>query len=153
MIMDFYSYISYLWTIMVKRFSAKEPSQRQQRVGEFIREILSTLILRGELQNVSPLDVSIMSVSVSPDLRYATVYVTPRPSGTGKKAKTADKILNGLNNAKKFLRVTLSKEMTSRVCPELVFEQDESFEHLSKMTNILHDIATDSPENEPVTFV
>lgn len=125
---------------MVKRYSSKAPTQRQMRVAEFVRSVISDIIIRGDLQHVKALDVSVMDVSVSPDLRYATVYCTARPSGTGKKAKTEEKIFANLNNARKFIRGLLSKEMTSRVCPELEFVRDENMEHASKVTGILHDV-------------
>ena len=87
-----------------------------------------------------------MDVSVSPDLRYATIFCTARPSGTGKKAKTEDKIFANLNNARKFIRSLLAKEMTSRVCPELEFVRDENMEHATKVTTILQDVLPEEQE-------
>lgn len=126
---------------MVQQYSAKEPSQRQKRVSDLIRDLVSEMILRGELQHIAPLDVSIMSATVSPDLHYATIYVIPRPSGTGKKAKTEAKILANLHNARKFIRSYVAQSLTSRVCPELRFTKDEVFEHASKITQILQNTA------------
>ncbi|MEM6602870.1 MAG: 30S ribosome-binding factor RbfA [Pseudomonadota bacterium] len=123
---------------MTKRYSAKAPSQRQKRVAEFVRDIITEIILRGDLQHISSLDVSVTSVSVSPDLRYATIYVSPRPSGHGKKAKTEEKILANLHNARKFIRAHLAQNMTSRVCPELSFQKDMNIEHATQVTHTLN---------------
>lgn len=131
---------------MVKRYSAKPASQRQERVSELIRSFVSQTILRGDISSIAPMDVSVVSATVSPDLRYATVYVVPRPSGTGKKAKTEAVIMERLKRVSSFLRSQLAREMTSRICPELIFEKDNATEHLTKMTNLLHSVMADSPQ-------
>ena len=71
---------------MVKRFSSDIPSPRQSKVATSIHEMVSTMILRDEVINIKPLDISVTAVTVSPDLRQASVYVIPHPSGIGKNA-------------------------------------------------------------------
>ena len=55
----------------------KEPSQRQLRVGQEIKKIIANQVERDEIRNLQGVNtlVTIMEVRVSPDLKYATVYV------------------------------------------------------------------------------
>ena len=55
------------------------PSLRQQRVGEEIRHALAEILLRGELRDpgLSAASITVSEVSVSPDLKNATVFVMP----------------------------------------------------------------------------
>lgn len=55
----------------------KEPSQRQLRVGQEIKRILAAFIQKGEIRNLEGIDtiVTITEVTVSPDLKYASVYL------------------------------------------------------------------------------
>lgn len=122
---------------MVKKYRADAPSSRQQKVAQLVQQTISQIILRGEVLGISPLDVSITSSSVSPDLRYATIYVIPRPSGQGKNLKTSEMILKKLNHVRGYLRSGLAKQMTSRVCPELIFAFDEGQSHLEKIDRLL----------------
>ena len=54
----------------------KEPSQRQLRVAQEIRKIIAQFIDRGEVRNLEGLNtlVTVTKVTVSPDLKYCTVW-------------------------------------------------------------------------------
>ena len=59
--------------------SGRAPSQRQLRVGEELRHALAQMIARTEFRDadLAGQPVTVTEVRVSPDLRNATVYVTP----------------------------------------------------------------------------
>ncbi len=59
--------------------SAKGPSQRMLRVGEQVRHALSETLQRGEILDplIEQTVVSVSEVRMSPDLKIATVFVSP----------------------------------------------------------------------------
>lgn len=122
---------------MVKRFSADKPSARQERMASVIHEIISKLILSNEVLNVKPLEMTINAVTVSPDLRQASIYVVPFPKGTGKKARTSEKIMYNIQNARKFIRTKVAQDLTSKMCPELHFFQDVASENTIQFEKLL----------------
>lgn len=125
---------------MVKRFSADKPSPRQEKMASVIHETVSRLILSGDVLNVKPLDLTISAVTVSPDLRQASIYVVPFPTGSGKKARTSDKIMNYIQGARKFIRLRIAQTLTSKTCPELHFYQDTASESAVKFDKLLENI-------------
>ncbi|MEC9343244.1 MAG: ribosome-binding factor A, partial [Pseudomonadota bacterium] len=58
---------------------SKPPSQRQLRVGEMVRHALSALLQRGEIPDpvIENTVISITEVAMSPDLKVATVFLSP----------------------------------------------------------------------------
>ena len=63
---------------MRRKTSSKEPTQRQLRVGEQLKQIIAQTMLRGHFSHRDLLDASQVTVSevrVSPDLKNATAYV------------------------------------------------------------------------------
>lgn len=125
---------------MVKRFSSDIPSPRQSKVATSIHEMVSTMILRDEVINIKPLDISVTAVTVSPDLRQASVYVIPHPSGIGKNARTESKIMANLLNARKFIRSKVAHYLTTKVCPELHFYQDVAMSNAKKFDSLLEQV-------------
>ena len=57
---------------------SKGPSQRQLRVGEMVRHALTTLLQRGEIPDpvIEQSMISVTEVSMSPDLKIGTVFVS-----------------------------------------------------------------------------
>ena len=108
---------------MVKRFNPDVASPRQAKVAATIHEAISMIILRDEVINIKPFDITVSAVSVSPDLRQASVYVVPHPSGTGKKVRTEAKIMANLTNARNFIRIKISHILKTKICPEIHFYQ------------------------------
>lgn len=113
--------------------NSKEPSQRQLRVGQEIKRILAGFIQRGEIRNLEGLDtiVTITEVHVSPDLKYASVYLMTLNN------KNLQEVLDGLQLAANYLRKQISAKMQLRYTPELVFKVDESFEQVDKIEELL----------------
>jgi len=128
---------------MVKRFSSDAQSPRQSKVASMIHEIISMTILRQEVMNIKPLDITITDVSVSPDLRQASVYVVPRPSGSGKKMRTEAKIMANLTNARNFIRLKISQILETKICPEIHFFHDEAVQNAIKFDTLLEKVVTE----------
>ncbi len=125
---------------MVKRFNADTPSPRQAKMAMVIHEFVSTMILRDEVINIKPLDITVSAVSISPDLRQASIYVVPHPSGVGKKARTEIKIMANLINARKFIRAKIAGNLTSKVCPEIHFFQDVATQNAVQFDALLEQV-------------
>lgn len=113
---------------------------RTARIAEEIKRELSQMI-REEVkdQRIQGL-ISITSVEVTNDLRYAKVYVSKL--GDGEEINT---MLSGLEKASGYLRSELAKRLQLRLTPELLFKADTSLEYGAKIEKILSGII---PANE-----
>ena len=137
---------------MAKHTTSQGPRQRQLRVGEMIRRILSELLLQGEIHDpaLNAMSLSIGEVAMSPDLKVATIYVTPLMGG----ASVAEAITALSRNAWE-LRKRVSAELTLRNAPELRFRADETFDRMDAAARLFADpvvqrdiAAKDEPEAE-----
>lgn len=110
------------------------PSQRQLRVGEEIRHVLSGLFQRGDFRDpaLRALNVTVTEVRMSPDLRNATAFITPLGGGH------VDEAVKAMRHAAAFLRTQVAHEMKLRFAPNLSFEADTSFEVASRIDSLLH---------------
>ena len=116
--------------------SGQGPSQRQLRVGELIRRTLSEILARGEVHDPALNDMSITvgEVSVSVDLKVATVYVMPLMGGA-----TVEEAIAALARNAWELRKRVSAEMTLRHSPELRFRPDDTFDRLEEARRLFAD--------------
>jgi len=112
----------------------REPSQRQLRVGEELRHGLARILQRGELREPALKDaaVTVTEVRVSPDLKNATAYVMPLAG------RDASAVVEGLTRSAGYLRAQLAREVPLRFTPGLVFALDTSFDHASRINELLH---------------
>jgi len=108
--------------------------RRTNRMGDLVRAELSDLLLR-EVQDPRIKLVSLTSVEVTPDMRRAVVRV----SALGDEAQRLG-ALEALRHARGFLRTELSRRLTTRVTPELVFELDRGAEHSQKISDLLESL-------------
>ena len=112
---------------------SKAPSQRQLRVGEEVRHLLSTALMRGdvyvpELEGVS---VTVSEVSVSPDLSNARAYVTPLGGAD------MDNVVAILNVIAPDLQTWIAQKVHLRRMPRLRFMPDHSFDNAQKMSSLI----------------
>ena len=114
-----------------KKNSAK--SQRQLKVGEELRHLISNALLRNSFydENIENYNITITEVNVSPDLKNAKVYVMP----LGGENKL--NILNSLNKATGRLKKIISNNISLRQTPKLIFKIDDTFEYAKKINDIL----------------
>lgn len=113
--------------------AVRGPSQRQLRVGELIRHVMSELLIRGAVHDpeLEGRVITVTQVRVSPDLRHARVAIEPL-GGKGEAQALA-----ALRRHRRFLRGELGKRMTTKYTPDLAFEIDESFAEGSRIDAIL----------------
>ena len=108
-------------------------SQRQYRVGELIRKTLVEVFEKVEVRDPDLINVSITisEVSVSPDLKAATVYVMPLGG------KQQDRVIAGLRRASSFLRSKIARIIELRSIPRLDFKIDTAFDNSSNLNKVL----------------
>ena len=77
----------------------KEPSQRQLRVGQEVKKVLAKMIEKGEIRNLEGINalVTLTEVRVSPDLKYASVYLMTS------NGDSLEEVLNGLQPSCSFV--------------------------------------------------
>lgn len=113
---------------------------RLGRVNEEIRKALSQII-DYEVKNPDVTGIiSVTKVKVTPDLKYAKVYVSIL------NAKNNEKTLEGLKASSGFMRSSLAKKVNLRITPELVFEYDDSLEHGERIESLLKQIKKQDEE-------
>ena len=112
----------------------KPPSQRQLRVGEELRHAIAHILERGGIRDpdVAGRAVTVTEVTVSPDLRQATVYVVPL-GGEGVKS-----LLEGLRRVRPFLRREVAHQTRLRVVPDFSFVADTAFDRAERIEALLH---------------
>ena len=86
--------------------------------------------------------ITVTEVRISPDLKNATVFVTPL--GGGDKEMIAA-VTDGLNRAVPFFRRMIAKQLELRAVPRLKFIQDVSFDKASEIDSLMRraDVARD----------
>jgi len=117
-------------------------SQRMQRVGEVLKYEISELV-RLKLKDPRLGFVTIINVEVSPDLRYAKVYVTC--PGTHEELANSVSVLTG---AAGFIRSELFKRVRLKSIPELSFRADTSIEYSVRISQILKELEDESGRRE-----
>ena len=108
---------------------------RPDRVGEQIRDELSTLLSRGAVHDPGIGFITLTRVQVSPDLQLARVFYTSL--GDPKARKETAK---ALGRATPFLRRQIGGALRLRRVPELEFRFDESIENQDRIERILRDL-------------
>jgi len=107
---------------------------RLNRINEELKKEISN-ILTFELKNPNVTGlISVTKAKITPDFRYAKIYVSILNS------KNIDKTMQGLKESAGFIRSQIAKNINLRVTPELVFELDDSLEYGMKIENILKDL-------------
>ena len=111
-------------------------SQRQLKVGEEIRHLISNALLRESFydEHIKNNNVTITEVSISPDLKNAKIFVMPLGG------KNKDDVLDSLNKVSGRIKKIISNNLSLRQTPKLIFKIDETFEHANKIHNILEKI-------------
>ncbi len=115
----------------VRRF-LKEPNQRQLRIGEEIRHLLSLQLSRKET-HIKELDLStimISEVSVSADLTNAKVFVMTLL------ASDRENVVSKLNLNSYIFQNSIASKVNFRRMPKLVFEEDKTFDQAEKINRI-----------------
>ena len=111
----------------------KPITQRQLRVGEMIKQALGNIFMRGEakLPNIETSNITVTEVRMSPDLKTAKAFVLPLGG------KNANEIIDVLKEFSFVVRKTLSKKITMKFLPKILFVKDESFDYAEKIENLI----------------
>ena len=121
--------------------AAKAPTQRQLRVSEEIRHVLSSLFMRGEFRDPDLADakVTVTEVRISPDLKNATAFVA-RLGRTD-----IDALLPALKRVAPYLRTQIAHEMRLRIAPQVSFQPDTTLDYAMHVDALLRkpDVARD----------
>ena len=126
----------FLFNTNKKSNNSSVKSQRQLKVGEELRHLISNALLRESFydEHIKNNNITITEVNVSPDLKNAKVYVMPL-GGVNKLDA-----LNSLIRATGRLKKIISSNINLRQTPKLKFKIDETFEYAKKINNILDKI-------------
>lgn len=120
----------------------KGGGNRLNRINEELKKEISNII-NYEVTNSNVTGIiSVTSVKITPDLRYAKVFVSILNS------KNIKQTLAGLKSCSGFIRSRIANKINLRVTPELVFELDETMEYGERIDNILKDIMKDIKTND-----
>lgn len=107
-------------------------SKRLARVSETLQHEISSIVKK-ELADPRLEGITITEVDVSPDLKYATVYITSLTI-------SAEEALKALKKAKGKIKSYIGKELSLRYLPELDFKEDKSLEQAEKIEKIIKNI-------------
>lgn len=107
---------------------------RQDRVAELIRQEIAGLLMKG-IKDPRIGFVSVMGTRVSPDLRYANIYVSIL--GDEKERKGT---LVGLQNASGWVRRELGQRLRLRFTPEVRFFEDTSLDNVYRLEEKIREI-------------
>lgn len=110
-------------------------SRRVERLNKVIKQEISDLLEREiddpRLNNL----ISVTEVSISPDLKYARVFV----SVLGNEKDKTD-MLTGFNAASGFLRRKLSSRLRLKCAPCINFYCDNSIERGARISNLFEQV-------------
>jgi ribosome-binding factor A len=112
--------------------------KRSQRIQELLLEEISKLVQSG-LKDPRIGFTTITKVEVSDNLKHAKIFV----SVMGSEQEKSD-TLDGLRNAKGFIRSVLGKNLYLRYLPELDFRRDDNADHVEKISRILNGLHSES---------
>ena len=111
----------------------KPVSQRQLRVGEMIKQSLGMIFLRNEAKvpNLETNTITVTEVKMSQDLKIAKAFVLPLGG------KKAEETVNILKEFSFLIRKVLSKKITIKFLPKILFAKDESFDYAEKIEKLI----------------
>jgi ribosome-binding factor A len=119
---------------MPQHTAKRPPSQRQLKVGEEIRHAVATVLMRNETHDptLESLSITVSEVRISPDLKNASLYVTPLGGHAD-----AQGIIERLNVAAPAIRRESGKRLHLKYLPKLYFKLDKSFDYAGRINELL----------------
>ncbi len=113
--------------------STKEPSQRQLRVGQEIKKIITSVLERGDLRSkeVREAIITVTEVRVSPDLKYATAYIMTL------NGKNLGLVLEMLNEEAWIFKKQIGTKLQLRYTPDINFRVDDTFTEVDRIEKLL----------------
>ena len=113
----------------------QELSQRQLRVGQEIQKVIATAIEQGEVRSeeIAKAFITITNVIMSPDLKYATIYLTTL------NGKNLGVVLEQLDADKWLFKKLVANKLKLRFTPEINFRADDTFDEVERINKLMHD--------------
>ena len=118
---------------MIKNKLGKPISQRQLRVGEMIKQSLGMIFVKNEAKvpNLETNSITVTEVKMSQDLKVAKAFVLPLGG------KDAEEKIEILRKFSFLIRKILSKKITMKFLPKILFAKDESFDYAEKIEKLI----------------
>src|ERR687891_2477146 len=116
---------------------------RPDRVGEQIRDELSSRLSRGAVHDPGIGFITLTRVKVSADLQVARVYYTSLGD-----PKARRETAKALERATPFFRRQVGSRLQLRRVPELHFQFDESVEHQDRVEQILRELHEEEAQRQ-----
>ena len=120
--------------------------RRADRVARLLLTELAELVRR-DVRDPRVKMVTITRVTLTDDLRQATVWFTPL-GGLGDEKRIAE-LSVGLTNAAPFLQSRIGRNLSLRVTPRLKFIYDAGVDNLVRMHEMLGDLRATGAMGEP----
>lgn len=115
-------------------------SNRLGRIDEELKKEISSIITY-DLKNPNITGmISVTKAKITPDLKYAKVYVSILNS------KNVKETLAGLKKSSGFVRSEVAKRINLRITPEIIFILDDSMEYGERIDKILKEILPERQE-------
>ena len=115
-----------------------EPSQRQRRVGEQIRHVISETLQRGHFESELLFNkantISVSEVLPSPDLKHARAFVISF------KGDNLEELVEELNNHAHVFQKEIARGTNLKFTPKIKFLIDTSFDEAQHIEDILRDV-------------
>lgn len=110
---------------------------RTKRIAEEIRKLIGQMLYEGQIKDRSVLGskslISVTSVDVVRDLRYAYVYISVL-------GNDASSVMEGLASAAGYVRREVGKALKLRYTPEIVFRLDDSIEKGAYLSQLIREV-------------
>ncbi len=115
--------------------------QRHERLEQDVKIALSDIITY-EVKEPSVTGlISVTDVKITPDQKYAKVYV----SIFGKQNR--QKVIDALQKATGFIKTELGKRVRMRNIPSITFELDDSIEYGNHMDKLIDEVIKNDEKN------
>ena len=114
----------------------KQPSNRQLKVGQQIRFLISNFFIKDDFifKDFDSKNLTINEVMLSPDLKKAKIFVTTNSVSENKL------FIDELNRKSKLIQTKIASNLNSKFTPKIKFFFDNSLEYSNKINNILENI-------------
>lgn len=114
---------------------------RRGRINDEMKKELALVLREVKDPRLSDAFISITSVEVTGDLKFAKVYYS---------AMMGDKkeVAKGLRSSAGYIRREIARRLNLRMTPEFSFFEDHSIEHGAKISKLLNGIEITPEEDE-----
>ena len=117
-------------------------SRRLQRVSDLLLEVANEVMRHVKDHAVEGAIITITSVQVSSDISTARFYVTVM-------GRPPAEVVEGLNRASGFFRREMTKKVSLRRVPSILFIYDDTLNQAMHMQKLLHEVALLPTQPEP----